>query len=113
MFTQVGVKQLTDFLRTVTAASDLVDCTLVNCDSIPGESCLQMKAHSVTIVRRKICLGFFLQKHVFSSVEMAVSEINDNKPVINYIPWFLISVNSFRIYATILAHLSRRLTVSL
>ena len=29
--TQVGVKQLTDFLRTVTAASDLVDCTLVNC----------------------------------------------------------------------------------
>ena len=31
MFTQVGVKQLIDFLRTVTAASDLVDCTLVNC----------------------------------------------------------------------------------
>ena len=32
VFTQVGVKQLTDFLHTVTAASDLVDCTLVNCD---------------------------------------------------------------------------------
>ena len=32
VFTQVGVKQLTDFLRTVTAASDLVDCTLVNCE---------------------------------------------------------------------------------
>ena len=31
MLTQVGVKQLTDFLRTVTAASDLVNCTLVNC----------------------------------------------------------------------------------
>ena len=31
VFTKVGVKQLTDFLRTVTAASDLVDCTLVNC----------------------------------------------------------------------------------
>ena len=31
VFTQAGVKQLTDFLRTVTAASDLVDCTLVNC----------------------------------------------------------------------------------
>ena len=31
VFTQEGVKQLTDFLRTVTAASDLVDCTLVNC----------------------------------------------------------------------------------
>ena len=31
VFTQVGVKRLTDFLRTVTAASDLVDCTLVNC----------------------------------------------------------------------------------
>ena len=30
---QVGVKQLTAFLRTVTAASDLVDCTLVNCDN--------------------------------------------------------------------------------
>ena len=34
MFTQVGVKQLTDFLRTVTAASDFVDCTLVNCELI-------------------------------------------------------------------------------
>ena len=33
MLTQTGVKQLTDFLRTVTAASDLVDCTLVNCDT--------------------------------------------------------------------------------
>ena len=33
VLTQVGVKQLTDFLRTVTAASDLVDCTLVNCDN--------------------------------------------------------------------------------
>ena len=31
VLTQVGVKQLTDFLRTVTAAFDLVDCTLVNC----------------------------------------------------------------------------------
>ena len=31
LFTQVGVKQLTDFLRTVTTASDLVDCRLVNC----------------------------------------------------------------------------------
>ena len=36
MLTQVGVKQLTDFLRTVTAASDLVDCTLVNCDDDGG-----------------------------------------------------------------------------
>ena len=32
VFTRLGVKQLTDFLRTVTAASDLVDCTLVNCE---------------------------------------------------------------------------------
>ena len=38
VFTQVGVKQLTDFLRTVTAASDLVDCTLVNCDKRDEES---------------------------------------------------------------------------
>ena len=36
MLTQVGVKQLTDFLRTVTAASDLVDCTLVHC--VTGET---------------------------------------------------------------------------
>ena len=34
MFTQVDVKQLTDFLRTETAASDLVDCTLVNCETV-------------------------------------------------------------------------------
>ena len=33
VLTQVGEKQLTDFLRTVTAASDLVDCTLVNCEN--------------------------------------------------------------------------------
>ena len=32
VFTHVGVKQLTDSKRTVTAASDLVDCTLVNCE---------------------------------------------------------------------------------
>ena len=37
VLTQVGVKQLTDFLRTVTAASDLVDCTLVNCETIHGK----------------------------------------------------------------------------
>ena len=35
VLTHVGVKQLTDFLRTVTAASDLVDCTLVNCAYFP------------------------------------------------------------------------------
>ena len=34
MLTQVGVKQLTDFLRTATAASDLVDCTLGNCEIV-------------------------------------------------------------------------------
>ena len=33
VLTQVGLKQLTNFLRTVTPASDLVDCTLVNCDT--------------------------------------------------------------------------------
>ena len=37
VFTRVGVKQLTDFLRTVTEASDLVDCTLVNCAYTNGE----------------------------------------------------------------------------
>ena len=39
MLTQVGVKQLTDFLRTVTAASYLVDCTLVNCEYSKSEIC--------------------------------------------------------------------------
>ena len=34
VLTRVGVKQLTDFLRTVTAASDLVNCTLVHCDIV-------------------------------------------------------------------------------
>ena len=38
VFTQVGVMQLTDFLCTVTAASDLVDCTLVNCVSTDVEA---------------------------------------------------------------------------
>ena len=32
LFTQPGAKQLNDFLRTVTLASDLIDCTLVNCE---------------------------------------------------------------------------------
>ena len=72
-----------------------------NCNNIPGESCLQKKSLSVTIVRSKICLGFFCNKHVISSVEMAVFEINDNKPVINYIPWFPISINSLRTYSSI------------
>ena len=72
-----------------------------NCNYIPGESCLQKKALPVTIVRSKICLRFFLQKHVISSVEMAVFEINGNKPVLNYIPWFLISIDCFRICSTI------------
>ena len=42
VYTQVGVKQLTDFLRTVTAASDLVDCTLVNCESMSVNCCLNV-----------------------------------------------------------------------
>ena len=44
VLTQVGVKQLTDFLRTVTAASDLVDCTLVNC-GYQAIKCFQKKTH--------------------------------------------------------------------
>ena len=51
-----------------------------NCNNIPGESCLQKKALSDTIVLSKICLGFFCIK-VISSVETVVSEIKDNKPV--------------------------------
>ena len=42
VLTQVGVKQLTDFLRTVTAASDLVDCTLVNCDTCEMLACQRL-----------------------------------------------------------------------
>ena len=41
VFAQIGVKQLTDFLRTVTAASYLVDCTLVNCALEVG-SCMNL-----------------------------------------------------------------------
>ena len=55
MFTQVGVKQLTDFLRTVTAASDLVDCMLVNCESIEESRWVFLdKLH-----HEKICLPGF------------------------------------------------------
>ena len=41
-----------------------------------------------------------MQKHVISSVEMVVSEIN-NKPVKTDISIFVFYVNSFRIYSTI------------
>ena len=47
VLTHVGVKQLTDFLRTVTAASDLVDCTLVNCDCFQSVCFFQMLEGSV------------------------------------------------------------------
>ena len=47
VFTQEGVKQLTDFLRTVTAASDLVDCTLVNCDIVIGLNCNILFSYSI------------------------------------------------------------------
>ena len=42
VLTHVGVKQLTDFLRTVTAASDLVDCTLVNCGTVLQENSVKL-----------------------------------------------------------------------
>ena len=58
MFTQVGVKQLTDFLRTVTAASDLVDCTLVNCVKANSEIHVftLLKANSETSKQLNITL---------------------------------------------------------
>ena len=40
-----GVKQLTDFLRAVTAASDLVDCMLVNCER--GCKCRNKLRHDI------------------------------------------------------------------
>ena len=49
MLTQVGVKQLTDFLRTVTAASDLVGCTLVNCDYIEMNFWTNLMKHILEI----------------------------------------------------------------
>ena len=58
-----------------------------NCNNIPGESCLQKKALSDTIVLSKICLGFSFPKHVISSVETVVSEIKDNKPVKTIFPY--------------------------
>ena len=57
MFTQVGVKQLTDFSHRVTAASDLVDCTLVNCDV---EIC------KVALVCEYQFLGFFKSEQIVS-----------------------------------------------
>ena len=51
MFTQRGVKQLTDFFRTVTAASDLVDCTLVNC--IYEIICVHVSTHIQCIVQKE------------------------------------------------------------
>ena len=54
MLTQVGVKQLTDFLRTVTAASDLADCTLVNCACDHLKLCLINKPSASTRVRSSI-----------------------------------------------------------
>ena len=51
VFTQVGVKQLTDFLRTVTAASDLVDCTLVNCGPPSCEHSLPYITHAFHITQ--------------------------------------------------------------
>ena len=50
VFTQVGVKQLTDFLRTVTAASDLVDCTLVNC--------VEGQGHFLTLAQGRVHTKF-------------------------------------------------------
>ena len=55
MLTQVGVKQLTDFLRTVTAASDLVDCTLVNCEYVAKTKALI----SLAVTAKLICVFVF------------------------------------------------------
>ena len=58
VLTQVGVKQLTDFLRTVTAASDLVDCTLVNCVLDDGQLPLCLMSNKIrNTKRRKIHLS--------------------------------------------------------
>ena len=71
VLTQVGVKQLTDFLRTVTAASDLVDCTLVNCDICNSELHDQMKkALTKTLTKRNLftCCSLLLFRCFFQIV---------------------------------------------
>ena len=56
MLTQVGVKQLTDFLRTVTAASDLVDCTLVNCVFVEAKERQLNYAHQTMNFAHYLCV---------------------------------------------------------
>ena len=65
MFTEIGVKQLNDFLRTVTAASDLVDCTSVNCELV-RVSDRKSRFLPITITRLCNILRFFTadKKHV-------------------------------------------------
>ena len=86
MLTQVGVKQLTNFLRTVTAASDLVDCTLVKCAvktrlrNMP-DCRIELRACFLCI---KVCLGgmFMLKVDIkltiyFCSISTTCSIEND------------------------------------
>ena len=58
VFTQVGVKQLNDFLRTLTAVSDLVDCTSINCELV-RVSDRQSRFLPITISRLLNILRFF------------------------------------------------------
>ena len=62
MFTKVGVKQLTDFLRTVTADSDLVDCTLVNCD--------------IWLPDKTVCFQIELNSHMLKNNNVVVTSIS-------------------------------------
>ena len=56
MFTQVGVKQLTDFLRTVTAASDFVNCTLVNCEIVDVKYLKILKKPEDSKIPPRLCV---------------------------------------------------------
>ena len=64
MYTQPGVKLLTDFLPTVIAASDLVDCTFVNCDNRGAHlhylSAKLTGIHLITMVLQNDILLFIL-----------------------------------------------------
>ena len=76
VFTQVGVKQLTDFLRTVTAASDLVDCTLVNCECSENKHAGQLRGYREADLR--LCfshmqnVGFLIMRLIFGRVAILV-----------------------------------------
>ena len=74
VFTQVGVMQLTDFLRTVTAASDLVDCTLVNCGS----------GSTLFVIPSAECAHFFVQRPLYVNLREITAKVSGVRKFRNF-----------------------------